>query len=93
MLYSIKVVSRFLVPIDHRQTRERDWQKLYKVRTDHVRFVSNEIEENGGDLIVVHHHQQRFHHVGSETGSNMLRAVGRSICGVSSLVLGENSER
>ena len=63
-----------------------------KVRTDHVRFVNNEIEENGGDLGDVHQHQQRFQHVGSETGSNILRAVGRGICNVSSLVLGENPE-
>ena len=54
-------------------------RKLYKVRTDHVCFVNNEIEENGGDLIDVHQHQQRFQHVGSETGSNILSAVGRSI--------------
>ena len=67
-------------------------RKLYKVRTDHVRFVNNEIEENGGDLIDVHQHQQRFQHVGSETGSNILSAVGRGICDVSSLVLGVNPE-
>ena len=67
-------------------------RKLYKVRTDHVRYVRNEIEENGGELIVVHKDQLRIQHVGSETGSSILRAMGRGICDVSSLVLGEHPE-
>ena len=94
-LASTTLVSLYIfrICIDKRGngTGNADW-KLYKVHTDHVRFISNKIEENGSNLIVVHQHQQRFRHVGSETSSNMLRAVGRGICDVSSLVLEENSE-
>ena len=92
-LYRLRECHLYHSVIDKRgnETGNAD-RKLYKVRTDHVRFVNNEIEENGGDLIDVYQHQQRFQHVGSETGSNILRAVGRDICDVSSLVLVENPE-